>query len=85
LSRKHQDAARDCLSARFKRKSTFQAMVGLDRLSDAQKGESFVSLVRLFLFSDGLVDFQEVLKLDPNNQAAKDELTKLTELTKKNC
>jgi hypothetical protein len=58
-------------------------MVGLDRLSDAQKGESFVSLVRLYLSSDDLVDFQEVLKLDPNNQTVKDELMKLTELTKK--
>jgi len=36
-------------------------MVGLNRLSDAQKGES---IVRFFSFSDGLVDFQEVLKLD---------------------
>jgi RNA polymerase II-associated protein 3 len=57
-----------------------QAMVGLDRLSDAQKGEH---LIWLLFFSDGLVDFQEVLKLDPKNQAVKDELTKLTELTKK--
>ena len=48
-----------------------QAMVGLDRLSDAQKGESIVSLVRLFFFSEILVDFQEVLKLDPKNRAVK--------------
>jgi hypothetical protein len=33
---------------------------GLDHLSDAQKGESIVSLVRLFFFSDGLVDFAEI-------------------------
>jgi hypothetical protein len=60
-----------------------QAMVGLNRLSDAQKGESSVSLVLWFFFPDGLVDFQEVLKLDPKNQAVKDELTKLAELTRK--
>jgi hypothetical protein len=52
----------------------------LDRLSDAQKGEFIVPLVQLFFFSDDLSDFHEVLKLD---QAVKDELTKLTELTKK--
>ena len=55
-------------------------MVGLNRFSDAQKGEP---LIWLFFFSDGLADFQEVLKLDPKNQAVKDELMKLTELTKK--
>jgi hypothetical protein len=40
-------------------------MVGLRRLSDTQKGESIVPLVRLFFFSDNLVDFQDVLKLNP--------------------
>jgi hypothetical protein len=58
-------------------------MVGLNRISDAQKGESIVPLVRLYFSSDDLVDFQEALKLDLKNQAVKDELTKLTELTKK--
>ena len=51
-------------------------MVGLDRLSDAQKGESIVPVVSLFFFYEGLVDFQEVLKLDPKNWPS-------TELTKK--
>jgi hypothetical protein len=54
-------------------------MVGLDRISNAQKGESIVPLVRLFFFSDGLVDFREVLKLDPKIRPST-ELTKKEEL-----
>jgi len=41
----------DTRTLRFKRKALFrrgQVMVGSDRLSDAQKGESVVPLVRLF-------------------------------------
>jgi hypothetical protein len=56
-----------------------QVMVGLRRFSDAQKGESLVPLVRLFFFSDDLVDFEEVLKLDPKIRPST-ELTKKEEL-----
>ncbi|KAF9265179.1 hypothetical protein L218DRAFT_160232 [Marasmius fiardii PR-910] len=91
---KNEDASRDCstvlslnpsnVKALFRRG---QARVGLQMLTDAQNGAQTSFLGVFFssaqsMFSTHMIDFDAALRIEPNNQAVKDELEKLRNLSK---